>query len=428
MVKDGRGNPFIIIECKTYGDEFEREWKKMFLDGGQLFSYFQQARSACFLCLFASDVTEGKRVYRSHIISVKDNAEYLKPLKDPKTFVKATDVGGLFSAWRDTYGLEYETRGLFEEGAGTSGLGTRRRKTADLNDMTRKEIQGLYHAFATILRQHNVSARENAFDRLVNLFLAKIADETLNPEDLEFCWKGTAFDDFYRLLDRLQRLYRDGIRLFMDEEIVSVDRASMESAFRMWKTDPYATRKTILRHFCEMKFHSDSDFAFIDVHNERLFIQNSRILVKIVLMLQDMKIRAGEPNQLLGDLFEGFLDGGVRQSEGQYFTPMPIARFLVSSLPIGELVMEGKISRMVDYACGPGHFLNEYAQHLASFAPATRLPEFRSAVTGTEKEYRLSKAAKVAAIMLGHPEIGIVCSDALSRGAAVKDGTFDVLV
>jgi len=41
-------------------------------------------------------------------------------------------------------------------------------------------------------------------------------------------------------------------------------------------------------------------------------------------MLQDIQLKTQEENQFLGDLFEGFLDQGVKQSEGQFFTPMPI--------------------------------------------------------------------------------------------------------
>jgi type I restriction-modification system DNA methylase subunit len=33
-------------------------------------------------------------------------------------------------------------------------------------------------------------------------------------------------------------------------------------------------------------------------------------------------------------MFEGFLDQGIKQSEGQFFTPMPICRFILMSLPL----------------------------------------------------------------------------------------------
>ena len=48
------------------------------------------------------------------------------------------------------------------------------------------KIQSKYHQFATILRRHNVSGHENAFDKLINLFLAKVVDEQENPPELKF--------------------------------------------------------------------------------------------------------------------------------------------------------------------------------------------------------------------------------------------------
>ena len=76
----------------------------------------------------------------------------------------------------------------------------------DLKIISFEDTQKKYHEFATILRQHNVSSHENAFDKLVNIFLAKIVDEIQNKDSLEFNWKGTAYNDYYHLQDRLQKL------------------------------------------------------------------------------------------------------------------------------------------------------------------------------------------------------------------------------
>ena len=51
-------------------------------------------------------------------------------------------------------------------------------------------------------------------------------------------------------------------------------------------------------------------------------------------MLQDIRLQSENQNQFLGDMFEGFLDNGVKQSEGQFFTPMPIVKFILNSLPL----------------------------------------------------------------------------------------------
>lgn len=96
-------------------------------------------------------------------------------------------------------------------------------------------------------------------------------------------------------------------------------------------------------------------------------------------MLEDIKLKTEEQNQFLGDLFEGFLDDGVKQSEGQFFTPLPIVKFLVSSLPLEEIIRDNsEIPKAIDYACGAGHFLTD--MHLQS----------RSTLKNTKKHPYLS--------------------------------------
>ncbi len=113
-------------------------------------------------------------------------------------------------------------------------------------------------------------------------------------------------------------------------------------------------------------------------------------------MLQDIRLKTDQvnQNQFLGDLFEGFLNRGIKQSEGQFFTPMPIVRFLVSSLPLEHIVRDNEdIPWAIDYACGAGHFLTEYAVRIKEFVEKYRkdipLKEYYSRITGIEKEYRL---------------------------------------
>lgn len=429
LVKDNSGKALLIIECKTWGNEFESEWKNMNLNGGQLFSYAQQIKSTKFLCLYTSDFIDGMCKYENYIITLKDNKEYLKSLKEPLVFADATDVQALYKAWYVSYNHEYETTGIFEDAHSAYEIGKAKRTASDLQEISHDDIQKKYHEFATILRQHNVSGRENAFDKLVNLFLAKIVDEMQEADELMFYWRGVAFDNYYDLQDRIQRLYRDGMQKFLNEEVTYIDNDDIRSAFRLFKNDPDATRDQIEEYFRQLKFYTNNDFAFLDVHNQQLFFQNSAILLKIVRMLQDIKLKTEEPNQFLGDLFEGFLDQGVKQSEGQFFTPTPIVKFLVSSLPLQTLI-EGSTEplKVIDYACGAGHFLNEYATQIRTFLPDDRLAEYYGQIVGIEKEYRLSKVAKVSAFMYGQDEIQIVYADALTENSAIQNGAYNVLI
>jgi len=429
LVKDNGGNALLIIECKTWDGEFEAEWKNMNLNGGQLFSYAQQIKSTQFLCLYTSGFVGKVILYNNHIITLNDNKEYLKTLKDPLAFADATDVQTLYKAWYVTYNHEYETTGIFEKTHPAYEIGKAKHTASDLQDFNHDDIQKKYHEFATILRQHNVSGRENAFDKLINLFLTKIVDEIQNPEELLFYWRGVAFDNYYDLQDRIQRLYRDGMQKFLNEEITYIDNDDIKKAFRLFKNDPDATRDQIEEYFRQLKFYTNNDFAFLDVHNHHLFLQNSVILLKIVRMIQDIKLKTKEQNQFLGDLFEGFLDQGVKQSEGQFFTPTPIVKFLVSSLPLKTLIEDRtEPLNVIDYACGAGHFLNEYATQIRDFLPAEQLPTFYERIVGIEKEYRLSKVAKVSAFMYGQDEIQIVYADALAENPIIHNGAYHILI
>ncbi len=420
----------LIIECKTSGVEFNGAWKDTLEDGAQLFSYFQQERASKFLCLYTSDFIDDKIKSEYHLINVQDNDDLLINLKEPKTYRKSQNNKELFATWKETYQQDSSTRGLFEPDIAAYEIGKNKYTIEDLVEIDSESMQKKYNEFATILRQHNVSGHENAFDKLVNLFLAKVVDETNNPKSLNFYWKGAAYDDYFHLQDRLQKLYKIGMEKFLGEDVTYIDNKEVEDAFRLFKNDPDATKKTILEYFRQLKFFTNNDFAFIDVHNEHLFYQNSAVLLKIVKMLQDIKLKTKTQNQFLGDLFEGFLDQGVKQSEGQFFTPTPIVKFLISSLPLQQIVDETEIPQVIDYACGAGHFLNEYAEQIKPFVMAKKgnLSDYYGAIVGIEKEYRLSKVSKVASFMYGQDDIKIIYADALSDINDIKSNTFSVLV
>jgi len=438
LIKDNDGRPLLIIECKTAGTEFKRAWNKTLQDGDQLFSYAQQISETQFLCLYTSDLDAGTVSYTSHIIAHRDNEKYLADNPLFKSFKSVTDVKERHAVWRDTYKLDYTTKGIFEENIQPYHIGKDKYTLADLHAISASDQQKKYHEFATILRQHNVSGRENAFDKLVNLFLCKLVDEIENPSDLKFYWKGVAYDTHFDLMDRLQQLYQAGMGKFLGEDITYINQGDVKNALRFIKQNPDATQRAVWNLFIQQKFFTNNDFSLIDVHNEKLFYQNADVLLKILQMWQD--IRLTDPhghNQFLGDMFEGFLDQGVKQSEGQFFTPMPICRFIMMSLPLATLVQRSATPpKAIDYACGAGHFLTELALQLKPLVethqPAADLAAYHKALYGIEKEYRLSKVAKVSAFMYGQQEINICYGDALINQheafPEIKDGTFDLLV
>ena len=439
LIKDNQGDTLLIIECKTAGNEFSKAWNRTLQDGGQLFSYVKQTSTTQFICLYASNWVDEQVKSDYYLISLNDNESLIHELSELSdepvlTYAdsKLRNVEDIVATWKETYQSDYTTRGLFEPDIQPYFIGKKNYSLEDLDTISSSDIQGKYNEFATIMRQHNVSGRENAFDKLVNLFLCKIVDETNNPQDLKFHWKGISYDSPFDLQDRLQALYQQGMKKFLDEDVTYVRDDEVETAFRFYKNDPVETQKAIKAMFRRLKFFTNNDFAFIDVHNERLFGQNSAVLLKIVKMLQDIRLKTNEENQFLGDMFEGFLDQGVKQSEGQFFTPMPIVKFIMNALPLDSLIATSDdIPKVIDYACGAGHFLNEYATSIRPTIeddPDKNLAEYYDSITGIEKEYRLSKVAKVSAFMYGQDDINIIYADALGSNDDIKNNSYSVLV
>jgi len=430
QVKDNNGKSVIIIECKTPGKEFNKEWNEMHEDGGQLFSYLQQESDTEFLSLYTADFIDNISTTPDYyLIKVQDDKSITRE-KNKKYYSDAKKVKDLFEVWKNTYQFDYQTCGFLEEDIEPYKIGKSTYSINNLQEVDSTTIKKKYHQYATILRKYNVSGKENAFDKLVNLFLAKLIDEIQNaenPKGLKFYWKGASYDTQYALQDRLQKLYKDGMEKFLKEDVTYIDNNQINSAFKLFKKDPDATKNKILDYFHKLKFYTNNDFSFIDVHNKKLFEQNAVILLETIRMFQDMKLKTTDQNQFLGDLFEGFLNKGIKQSEGQFFTPQPIVKFIISSLPLKEMVANNSEPlQTIDYACGAGHFLTEYAYQIKDFVPEPK--KYYEAIIGIEKEYRLSKVSKVSAFMYGQDGIRIVYGDGLHHSDEVKNDTFDLLI
>ena len=430
LVRDQENNPLLIIECKTAGDEFEKAWKKTLQDGDQLFGYVQQIRRTQYLCLYASDFIENKIRIDQRIIAHRDDENILAQDETSRSFAEAADVKDRYTTWRETYQSEYAESGIFEHNIQAYQIGKNKYTLAeDTKAIDVVDKEGKYHRFRTILRKHNIARRENAFEVLVNLFLCKLVDEEENQIDLRFYWKGMTYDNYFDFVDRLQNLYQKGMRKFLNEEISYISNEQIDDAFWTVKNKRNATKQQIQRYFRELKFFTNSAFSFLDTHNEELFKRNTRVLSEVVQMWQGLRLKTDTPNQFLGDMFELFLDDGIKQSEGQFFTPLPICKFIVASLPLAQKIKENSEPlKVIDYACGSGHFLNEYAHQIKQLVGEQERELYYSQITGIEKEDRLAKVAKVAAYMHGQRQIKILDADALASHSEIQQESFDILV
>ncbi|MGB1241533.1 MAG: N-6 DNA methylase, partial [Chitinophagales bacterium] len=447
LVYNQKREAHLLIECKTSGAEFTRAWGKMLQNGGQLFDYARQEGNVKFLCLYASNLGKAKINRKNYIITLADNQSQveLDEHKDVKRlfYKDAQDVKQLFAVWKETYKYDYKEIGIFEDDIEAYNIGKEKLNLKDLKYITGREMQTKFHEFAEVLRRYSVSNKEAAFDKLINLFLCKIVDETQshrNGKALDFYWRGEYADDYFSLMDRLQKLYKEGMETFLGEKITFIDNQQVIDGFCYFKQDKNATKEYILKLFKQQKYFTNSDFSFIEVHNEKLFEENAKILLDIVKMWQYYQLNGEQENQFLSDMFEFFLAKGFKQSEGQFFTPIPICRFILHSLPVKNKIAEStKTPKVLDYACGAGHFLTEYAslaKRYVGLSDEKSLKAYYQNVFGVEKEYRLSKVAKISAFMYGQDEINVVYCDALGkmqqdisgRSVGIEEETVDIIV
>ena len=415
---------FLIIEVKKSGYEFEKEKKRLEKDGGQLFSYLGTDQNVKYLSLFTAQLEEGLD-YTSLIIKIIDDEEKLKECEkkeDKKgcAYKYASNNIEYFKVWKKIYNSFYFSNGVFEKDSGLYDLELLPLKKKNLK--TLQTSKGLFNEFAEILRHNQISDNSNAFNKMLSLILCKIVDEDEKSEDevLDFQVKEGQKDE--DLLDKLMRLYQIGMSKYLGiEDFVYHSDEEIQD-----KIKNYPTRKNLLdiiEIFKEVKYYTDSTFAFKEVYNKRLFQENALVLKEVISMLQNYRFKNNTKSQFLGDFFELLLNHGVKQSEGQFFTPIPIVRFITKSLDLKDMYP----FKIVDYACGAGHFLIEAINEIKN---TPNLEQFsKENIFGIEKDYRLARAAKIACFLNSEAEANVIYGDGLKSHEILKEDIkkFDIL-
>lgn len=406
-----------------------------------MFSYFAQARSAQWLILYASNFTDKRSYITESICSKDDKNDELLAKKDEsiKLYKDASETSDLFEVWCETYGKRYTGDIVFNANTKPYDIGIKPLTKNRLRDF--EEGDKIVNKFEEILRHNNVSDKENAFNRLVALFICKLVDEEEKEDNdiVDFQYKiGT--DTYETLQERLQKLHQKGMEKYMKEEIVYVPDEYAEKLIMGYTGQKRISMINDLKKTIKMlKFYTNNDFAFKDVHNEELFLQNGKILVEVVQLFQEFRIVGSKKLQLLGDLFENLLTKGFKQNEGQFFTPIPITRFIWNAIPTSEIIDMDRnnfLPRVIDYACGAGHFLTEgytrIKKGLAECAPEILENENweEKVLFGVEKDYRLARVSKIELFMHGAGNGNIVFGDGLEEheDKGIKSNTFDILV
>lgn len=418
---------YLMIECKTHGKEYNKELKNLHKDGGQLFSYFQQDRDTEILMLYTFDFQENKAIPQCEIIKIEEEYRLTSSVKDfYEKWNKLTKNNGV---WENPP-YDFKPKALTIE---------------QLVDIKHEDSSFIFNQFLEILRHNVVSDKPNAFNKIFNLFLCKIYDEKDKDgtnEELEFQWiEGKDNDISFQL--RLTDLYKKGMESFLEKNVTDFSDEEFENQYGSLFINNDELKKQLKENIIyKLRLEKNNEFAIKEVYDEKSFKENAKVVKEIVQLLEKFKIRYTQKQQYLSDFFELLLTTGLKQESGQFFTPVPVAQFVIKSLPIDTIVKEKLTSNkkddllpyVMDYASGSGHFLTESMheiQHLLinktddlplrteakTFVETAKVNHFNWAekyVYGIEKDYRLVKVGKVGCYLHGDGLANVIHSDGLS--------------
>lgn len=418
------GTAYLMIECKTYGAEFDKEFNRLKKEGGQLFTYFQQDKNTAILMLYASHLKGGEIAYRNEIIKIEDDYRQTGNVKDfYGLWNKLPKNNGVFDTWVNPY--DFQSKALTPR---------------SLKDIKQEDSSFIFNQFLEILRHNVVSDKPNAFNKIFTLFLCKIYDEkaTKPNEELSFQWL-EGKDDHITFQKRLTDLYKKGMKEFLEKEVTDLSDTEFEKKYSKLDDD---IKNQILEEFTKIRLKKNNEFAIKEVFDNDSFEENAKVVKEVIELLQGFKIRYTKKQQYLSDFFELLLTTGLKQESGQFFTPVPIAQFIIKSIPIDKLVHEklnqgetnNLLPTMIDYAAGSGHFITESMHEVQRIidhidptefidATARKLTTWKADhfdwalqyVYGIEKDYRLVKVGKVGCYLHGDGLAKIIHSDGLGN-------------
>ena len=417
------GTPYMLIECKTYGKEYNKESAKIHKDGGQLFTYFQLSGSkADVLMLYASELKGNKIVYVNEIIKIEDDYRNGDVKDIYEKWNKLTKDNGIFDSWVQPY--NFQSKALTKE---------------QLKEIKAEDSSFIFNRFLEILRHNVVSDKGNAFNKIFTLFLCKVYDETTTDdgEELRFQWL-EGRDNHVDFQLRLTDLYSKGMKKFLDRTVSDFNDDDFNKRCASLTAE---TKEFLRKEVNKLRLEKNNEFAIKEVYDSASFEENAKVVKEVVELIQGYRIRYNKRQQYLSDFFELLLTTGLKQEAGQYFTPVPIAQFIIKSLPLDSIMAE-KLSRkdgeilpyMIDYAAGSGHFITEFMHEIqdiindcdtSKYIEETRkhLINWQNChfdwatdyVYGIEKDYRLVKVGKVGCYLHGDGLANVILSDGLAN-------------
>jgi type I restriction enzyme M protein len=125
---------------------------------------------------------------------------------------------------------------------------------------------------------------------------------------------------------------------FLEKVVTDFSETEFNNKYQRDLTE--SVRSRILDDIKKIRLEKNNEFAIKDVYDAQSFNENAVVVKEIVQLLQKYKLRYAKKQQYLSDFFELLLTTGLKQESGQFFTPVPVAQFIIKSLPIDKIVEE----------------------------------------------------------------------------------------
>lgn len=254
--------------------------------------------------------------------------------------------------------------------------------------------------------------RERFLESLNNCHNIIRDNDKLSPE--------AAFDEISKVLFVKIRFERDESRIFTENIYIK-----RREEFDLSLVQPSS-------HYFQYLFDEVKDYY----HCDQIFEPNDRFRIRedsfsrIVKELEDYYLSTVS-DDLKGMAFENFLGTTFRGELGQYFTPRPIVKFMVSVLDPRER------ESIVDPCCGSGGFIIrafDYIRNQILSGSDTKSQSIRirtlatECIFGVDANPRMARTAKMNMIMHGDGHSGVHHHDGLVDCDNIFEGRFDVIL
>ncbi len=429
LVTNEDASSYMMIECKAWAKEFEKEFSNLQKNGGQLFTYFQQDKKAEILVLYTSKLDGKNVVYKNEIIKIEEEYRATSNVKD----------------FYDRWNKLTKNNGVFESYASVYAFVSKALTKQELQVLKQEDSSFIFKRFLEILRHNVVSDKPNAFNKIFTLFLCKIIDEDRSDDgQLHFQWL-EGEDTHISFQKRLSDLYTRGMKELLEKQVTDVSDSEFDKQFQQVDDEYRIKFKEILT---EIRLKKNNEFAIKEVYDDDSFNENAIVVKEIVELLQTYQIRYNYRQQFLSDFFELLLTTGLKQESGQFFTPVPLARFIIKSMPITQIV-EQKVAKgdktdllptIIDYAAGSGHFITESMEEVQKYidtidehklSPTSKraIQKWKTDpfdwaedyIYAIERDYRLVKTAKVSCYLHGDGLAKVIHGDGLADFKTAKE-------